>query len=101
MLNSLIIVVSILLIGRYFSERHFEEYVVKAENASASKLVDALSEEYRERGNWDLVLKEPELWFGLKTFGPIAESETEVGGKGMDDMVRRPLPQAPANYRVG
>src|SRR5271157_6182116 len=80
MLNSLIVVVSILLIGRYFSERHFEEYVVKAETAAAAKLVDALSEEYRKHGNWDSVLKEPGLWLGLRTFGPIARSGPGVGG---------------------
>ena len=31
LLNSLIIVVCMILIGRYFSERHFEEYVSKVE----------------------------------------------------------------------
>ena len=31
LLNSLLIVVCMLLIGRYFSERHFEEYVGKVE----------------------------------------------------------------------
>ncbi len=74
LLNSLIIVASILPIGRYFSERHFEEYVVKAETAAATKLVEALSQEYRKHGNWDAVLKEPGLWFGLRTFGPGALS---------------------------
>ena len=80
LLNSLIIVVSILVIGRYFSERHFEEYVVKAEAAAAAKLADALSQEYRKRGNWDTVLKEPGLWFGMRTFGPVVQSGTGVGG---------------------
>jgi len=80
LLNSLIIVVSILLIGRYFSERHFEEYVVKAEAAAATKLVDALSQEYQKSGNWDAVLKEPGLWFGLRAFGAVVQSGTGVGG---------------------
>jgi two-component system sensor histidine kinase BaeS len=71
LLNSLIIVASILLIGRYFSERHFQEYVVTAEAAAATKLVEALSQEYRKRGNWDAVLEEPGLWFDLRAFGPV------------------------------
>ena len=80
LLNSLILVVSILLIGRYFSERHFEEYVVKAEAAAGTKLIDALSQEYRKSGNWDAVLKEPGLWFGIRTFGPVMQSGTGPGG---------------------
>ncbi len=80
LLNSLIIVISVLLIGRYFSLRHFEEYVVKAEDATSSKLADALSQEYRKCGNWDKVLKQPGLWFGMRTFGPVGQPGTGAGG---------------------
>ena len=79
LLNSLIIVISILLIGRYFSLRHFEEYVVKAEAAKGTKLVDALRQEYRRRGNWDSVLKDTGLWFGISV-GPGIQSGTGPGG---------------------
>ncbi|MGA2028381.1 MAG: hypothetical protein ABSH17_15125, partial [Syntrophobacteraceae bacterium] len=70
LLNSLIVVVCIILIGRYFSERHFEEYVSKVEAEMVTKLVDALSQEYRRSGNWDSVLQDPGLWFGLRWLGP-------------------------------
>lgn len=71
LLNSTIIIVSILLIGRYFAERHFEEYVGKVEADRAAKVVEALSREYRRCGSWDTVLQDPGLWFGLRLFGPM------------------------------
>ena len=85
LLNSLIVVVCMLLIGRYFSERHFEEYVSKVEAERVTKLVDALRQEYLRRGNWDSVLQDPGLWFGLRWSGLACRREP--GGP-----ARRPFP---------
>lgn len=70
LLNSLLVVVCMLLIGRYYSERHFEEYVSKVEAERITKLVDALRQEYLRRGSWDSVLQDTGLWFGLRWLGP-------------------------------
>ncbi len=69
LLNSLIIIVCMLQIGRYFAERHFEEYVGKVEAERITKLLDALSQEYQRRGDWNSVLQDPGLWFGLRWGG--------------------------------
>ena len=70
LLNSLLIVVCMLQIGRYFAERHFGEYVGKVEAERTTKLLDALGQEYQRSGNWDSVLRDPGLWFGLRWAGP-------------------------------
>ena len=80
LLNSLLIVVCMLIIGRYYSERHFEEYVSKVEAESTAKLVDALRHEYLSRGNWDSVLHDTGLWFGLKRLGPGMAPGTGMTG---------------------
>jgi two-component system sensor histidine kinase BaeS len=80
LLNSLIVVVCMILIGRYFSERHFEEYVSKVEAEMVTKLVDALSQEYRRSGNFDSVLQDPGLWFGLRWVGPGMPPRTGMTG---------------------
>ncbi len=80
LLNSLLIVVCMILIGRYFSERHFGEYVGKVEAEMVTKLVDALSQEYLSRGNWDSVLQNPGLWFGLRGVWPGKPPGTGMSG---------------------
>ena len=80
LLNSLLIVVCMLIIGRYYSERHFEEYVSKVEAERVTKLVDALRQEYLRRGNWDSVLQDPGLWFGLRWLGPGMPPGTGMTG---------------------
>ncbi|MGO9312989.1 MAG: ATP-binding protein [Syntrophobacteraceae bacterium] len=80
LLNSLIIVVCMLQIGRYFAERHFEEYVGKVEDERVTQLVDALRQEYLRRGNWDSVLEDQGLWFGLRWVGPGMPPRTERTG---------------------
>jgi two-component system sensor histidine kinase BaeS len=71
LLNSSIVIVCILLIGRYFAERHFQEYVGKVEAERTAKLVEVLSQQYRKQGSWDSLLKEPGFWSGLRSFGPM------------------------------
>ena len=80
LLNSLIVVVCMILIGRYFSERHFEEYVSKVEAEMVTKLVDALTQEYQRSGNWDSVLQDPGPWFGLRWLGPGMPPRTGMTG---------------------
>ncbi len=80
LLNSLIVVVCMILIGRYFSERHFETYISKVEAETVTKLLEALSQEYRRSGNWDSVLQDPGLWFGLRRAGPDMPPGTGLSG---------------------
>jgi two-component system sensor histidine kinase BaeS len=80
LLNSLIVVVCMILIGRYFSERHFEEYISKVEAETVTKLLEALSQEYRRSGNWDSVRQDPGLWFGLRWAGPGMRPGTGMTG---------------------
>ncbi|MGA2404602.1 MAG: ATP-binding protein [Syntrophobacteraceae bacterium] len=79
-LNSLAVVVCMLVIGRYFSERNFEQYVSKVEAEKTTKLVEALSREYLRSGNWDSVLKDPGLLFGFRWDGPGMPPGTGMAG---------------------
>ena len=80
LLNSLVVVVCMLVIGRYFSERNFEEYVSKVEAEKTTKLVEALSREYLRSGNWDSVLQDPGLWFGFRWDRPGMPPGTGMAG---------------------
>lgn len=70
LLNSATIIVCILLIGRYYGERHFRRYLAGVEAERVLKLADALGQEYGRSGNWNAVLKDPGTWTSLRWFGP-------------------------------
>ncbi|MDR3557829.1 MAG: ATP-binding protein [Syntrophobacteraceae bacterium] len=70
LLNSTTIVACILLIGSYYGQRHFRGYLARVEAARIAKLADTLGREYRKKGDWNAVLRDPEAWTGLKWFVP-------------------------------
>ncbi|MDR3568295.1 MAG: ATP-binding protein [Syntrophobacteraceae bacterium] len=70
LLNSAAIVVCILLIGSYYGERHFRGYLARVDAVRISKLADSLGLQYGRAGNWNFVLQNPEIWMGLRWFGP-------------------------------
>jgi two-component system sensor histidine kinase BaeS len=78
LLNSLIIVVCVPLVVRFYSERNFENYVSKVDDERITRIVDELIREYRANGNWDSVRQDPWLWFEMLRIGP-----PEAPGTGM------------------
>ncbi len=56
LLNSLVIVISMFLISRYYAFRNFEEYISKVEMQRLSELADALGQEYRRTRSWSPIL---------------------------------------------
>jgi two-component system, OmpR family, sensor histidine kinase BaeS len=104
LLNSTTIVACILLIGGYYGQRHFRGYLARVEAARVAKLADAMGREYRKKGDWNAVLRDPEAWTGLKWFVPGmpplrdgGESSAERRpASGMDPGAAPPFPDAPA-----
>ena len=68
-LNSLLIVVCMLVIARYYAFRSFEEYIVKVEMERLDELVEALSLEYRKSLSWDPVVRDWNRWLRVTAFG--------------------------------
>ncbi|HBD07584.1 MAG TPA: hypothetical protein DCZ69_04935 [Syntrophobacteraceae bacterium] len=69
LLNSLLIVVSSLLIARYFAFRHFERYMNQMDMERLGELAELLSEEYRKSQSWDSILEDPGHWHAITRIG--------------------------------
>ncbi len=69
LLNSVILVMSVLLIGRYYSTRNFEEYIAKVEMDRLNHLAGILAQEYRKAGDWSTVARNPARWLDMR--GPM------------------------------
>ncbi len=69
-LNSLLVVICMLLIGRYYAHRNFEEYVEKVEIEKLDDLAEVLTLEYRRSGNWETVLDDWGKWLGMAGMRP-------------------------------
>ncbi|MBN2297151.1 MAG: HAMP domain-containing protein [Deltaproteobacteria bacterium] len=59
LLTSLIIIVLMTGIMRYFAERHFTEYVNKVESETLSELAEKLGAAYSEHRGWDFLEEDP------------------------------------------
>ncbi len=70
LLHSLILVVCIPLIVRFYSERNFENYIRKVEDERIIRIVDELIREYKANGNWDSVRQDSWFLFEMRRFGP-------------------------------
>ena len=70
LLNSFVIVISMLLIAGYFASRHFEDYINKVETARLNELVKVLSQEYQKNRSWAPVLGDLDHWLQLMGRGP-------------------------------
>ena len=62
LVNSLIIVISMLVIGKYFADLNFEKYVRKVERRKLNDLAEMLSVEYQKRGSWEHIIREWNHW---------------------------------------
>lgn len=91
LLNSLVIVVCMLLFGGYFASRNFEDYVGKMEMERLKQLAEALSQEYRKSGKWDVVLGNWSHWvrWSAGMHGPPPGEGTEG---------RHPFPSPPPPF---
>ena len=70
LLNSFVIVISMLFIAGYFASRHFEDYVNKVETARLDELAKVLSQEYQKNRSWAPVLDDLDHWLQLLGRGP-------------------------------
>ncbi len=66
LLTSLIVIVLMTGIMRYFAERHFTNYVNKVESETLSDLVDTLEAAYSEHDGWDFIRKNPRAFRTLR-----------------------------------
>lgn len=88
LLNSLVIVLCMLLFGRYFASRNFENYVGKMEMERLKQLSEALGQEYRKSGNWEAVLSNWPHWLRWSAMMPGPPPGEGIAG-------RPPLPPPP------
>ncbi|MCE5337023.1 MAG: HAMP domain-containing protein [Desulfobacteraceae bacterium] len=70
LLYSIVLVISVLLIGRYFSTRTFEKYTVKVAMERLNQLASVLAVEYGKSGSWKNVTGNPVRWLDLRGFMP-------------------------------
>jgi two-component system sensor histidine kinase BaeS len=65
LLNSLLTVLCMLLIARYYGPRNFENYVQKMEMERIEELTKALSQEYQKSGSWEPTLRNFDRWLSM------------------------------------
>jgi two-component system sensor histidine kinase BaeS len=70
LLYGMMIVSCILLLGRYYASRNFEDYIDKVEAERLNDLAEVLSQEYRQSQSWVSVLADQGRWFGMMRLGP-------------------------------
>ncbi len=61
-LTSLIIIVLMTGIMRYFAERHFTEYINRVESETLSDLIDKLGAAYSEGAGWEFLKEDPQMF---------------------------------------
>ena len=81
LLNSLVIVVCLLLISRYFASRNFETYLNKVETARLHAMVQVLSQEYQKSHSWAPVLDDLGHWLKFMERGPGHPPGEGLGGR--------------------
>lgn len=70
LLNSFVIVICVLLFGRYYASRNFEEYIGKVERERLNQLADALSRKFQKTRTWEPILHDWDQWLELTAIGP-------------------------------
>ncbi|MFP5212403.1 MAG: ATP-binding protein [Acidobacteriota bacterium] len=91
--NSLVIVVCLLFLGRYYAHRNFEQYIRQVEDKKLNDLAAALGQEYRRSGGWNGVQANWGHWSHAGMMGP--------GGppKGVGEPLFSPPPPKPPMER--
>jgi two-component system sensor histidine kinase BaeS len=65
LLNSIVIVICMLLIARYYAVRNFEDYVNKVEMERLRELAQVLGQEYQKSGSWPPILDDLGHWLEM------------------------------------
>jgi two-component system sensor histidine kinase BaeS len=89
LITSLITVILMTGIMRYFAQRHFTNYVNKVESEVLSELADSLGTTYSEHQNWEYIKNDPQIFRSIlrSTF-----SQNESG--------QRPRPSLPRDAGI-
>ncbi len=70
LLYGMMIVSCILLLGRYYASRNFEDYIDKVEAERLNGLAEVLSYEYRKNQSWTPVIADQDRWLKVMRLGP-------------------------------
>ncbi len=91
LLTSLIVVVLMTGIMRYFAERHFTNYVNRVESETLSELVDKLGTAYSQYQGWQFIQDDPRI-FGnmLRTVFTKDDADQGPPGPGLRNSEARP-----------
>lgn len=81
LLNSMLLVVCLLLIARYFASRNFEAYVNKVEMARLNEQAAILGQAYRESRSWPAVLNDLGHWLAISRTVPGPPPGVGGGGR--------------------
>ena len=81
LLNSLVTIICMLLIARYYSPRNFENYVQKVEMERLDELSKTLSREYRENGSWEPVTGHFDQWLNTVALAMMRPFREEPPGR--------------------
>ncbi len=90
---SVAIIMSVLLIGRYFAHRNFEEYVSKVEMERVEELADALGGIYQKTQDWNRVVASWSDWVRVMAMPAGPPGKPPVGG--MPPQLPSPPPMPP------
>ncbi|MHB8068534.1 MAG: ATP-binding protein [Desulfobaccales bacterium] len=81
LLYSVVIVVCMLLIARYYAFRDFENYVRKVEMGRLQELAAVLGQEYQKSGSWTPLAEDLGHWLEWQGRGPGPPPPGEIGGR--------------------
>jgi len=70
LLYGLMIVSCMLVLGRYYASRNFEDYINKVETERLNDLAEILGQEYRKSQSWVPVLSDQGRWLKMMRLGP-------------------------------
>lgn len=88
LLYSMVIVICMLLLARYYAGRNFEDYIQKVEMGRLQALAEVLGQEYQKSGSWSPVLDDLGHWLEMMGRGPGPPPPGEIAG-------HPPLPPPP------
>ncbi len=92
---SVAIIMSVLLIGRYFAHRNFEEYVSKVEMERVEELADVLGGIYRKAQDWKPVVASWGDWVRVMAMPAGPPGKPPVAGIPLQPPSPPPLPPMP------